>query len=434
MPIIVAHPAMIPRVQQITRSGQTIFVTTRWVEGNEGAAEQWEEKFLDVFDIRDEFFRVTTERQALDFLRATGEFLPSGDQLSWDHFKRWLRYAELVSDQTTLSAAHKAMLTGHTADDVDLTDEPRQVLFMLTGIYSHTYFGERNGSLPQEVEQVRRIAEVTSETPHQADATYWQMRQDIREGAALAHQQQQSLEHWFYAPPAQVTPQKLQAFINERSAAGLSAATVKHINATLRTALSQVHRWQLVQQNAAKFGSLPRSVRYQPTILSPAQAKELLTFVRGHRYEALFTVALTLGLRRGETLGLRWCEVDLEKGVLKVRHSLERVKGEGLRLSEPKSERAKRELRIPQLCLIALLSHRATQDKEREWAGSKWQDGGFVFTQDPERRCTPTTSHDCSRQCSRLPNFLGFGSMTYAIPVRPYCYLSASTQSSSRRD
>jgi integrase len=178
----------------------------------------------------------------------------------------------------------------------------------------------------------------------------------------------------------QVTPQKLQAFINERSAAGLSAATVKHINATLRAALSQAHRWQLVQQNAAKLVTLPRSVRYQPTILNPTQAKELLAFVRGQRYEALFTVALTLGLRRGETLGLRWCDVDLEKGILNVRHSLERVKGEGLRLSEPKSERAKRQLRIPQLCLMALLNHRATQDQEREWAGSKWQDGGFVFT------------------------------------------------------
>ena len=155
---------------------------------------------------------------------------------------------------------------------------------------------------------------------------------------------------------------------------------MKHINATLRAALSQAHRWQLVQQNAAKLITLPRSVRYEPTILSPSQAKDLLTFVRGQRYEALFTIALTLGLRRGETLGLRWCDVDLEKGTLNVRHSMERVKGEGLRLAEPKSERAKRQLRIPQVCLMAMLNHRVTQDKERQWAGSKWQDGGFVFT------------------------------------------------------
>jgi len=177
-----------------------------------------------------------------------------------------------------------------------------------------------------------------------------------------------------------VTPQKPQAFLNERSAAGLSSATVKHINATLRAALSQAHRWQLVQQNAAKLITLPRSVRYAPSILSPSQARDLLTFVRGQRYEALFTIALTLGLRRGETLGLRWCDVDLEKGILNIRHSMERVKGEGPRLAEPKSERAKRLLRIPQVCLMAMLNHRVIQAKERDWAGSKWQDGDFVFT------------------------------------------------------
>ena len=111
----------------------------------------------------------------------------------------------------------------------------------------------------------------------------------------------------------QLTPQKLQAFINERSAAGLSSATVKHINATLRAALSQAHRWQLVHQNAAKLVTLPRTVRYQPTILNPAQAKDLLTCIRGQRHEALFTVALTLGLRRGETLGLRGATWTLKK-------------------------------------------------------------------------------------------------------------------------
>jgi integrase len=78
-----------------------------------------------------------------------------------------------------------------------------------------------------------------------------------------------------------------------------------------------------------------------------------------------------MGLRRGEALGLRWCDVDLDKETLNVCHSLERVKGEGLRLSAPKSDRANRQLRIPQICLLALMSHRLTQDKERQWAGSK---------------------------------------------------------------
>jgi integrase len=193
-------------------------------------------------------------------------------------------------------------------------------------------------------------------------------------------------------PLVKLTPQKLQAFLNERHASGLSAASVKHINATLRAALSQAQRWQLVHQNAAKLVTLPRSVRYEAAILSPAQSKIFLTYLIGHSHETLFTLALTMGLRRGEILGLRWSDLDLEKTqLLQVRHSLERVKGNGLKLSDPKSAKAKRELRIPQVCLTSLIAHRGRQEQQRLWAGTKWQEGGFVFT---TNRGTPMRPED----------------------------------------
>jgi integrase len=226
-------------------------------------------------------------------------------------------------------------------------------------------------------------------------------------------------------PLSKLTPQKLQAFINERHKAGLSATTVKHINATLRAALSQAQRWQLVHQNAAKLVTLPRSIRYQAKILTPEQANQLLQALIGRRHEALFTLALTMGLRRGEILGLRWSDVDLDQGNLVVRHSLERVKGEGLRLSEPKSNQSKRGLRIPQICLKTLASHRGDQDRQRQWAGSKWHDGDFVFTTsvgtpihpDDLSRAFPLALaaaklpkvrfHDLRHSCASLLFFLG---------------------------
>lgn len=181
-------------------------------------------------------------------------------------------------------------------------------------------------------------------------------------------------------PLSKITPQKLQSFVADRQAAGLSPATIRHINATLRAALSQAQKWGLVHQNSAKLVTLPRAVRYQPTILAPDQSKALLMFIAGHQHEALLTTALTMGLRRGEILGLRWHDVDLEKGALEVRHSLERVKGAGLALTDPKSQRAKRGLRIPQICLRALVKHKGLQEAARTWAGSRWKDGGFIFT------------------------------------------------------
>jgi hypothetical protein len=89
MPIVVSYFATIPRVRQVTRSGELVFVTTRWVDGTETAEESWEEALRDAYRVRDEFLKVSTEREALDFLRETGEFLPSGDPISWLHFKRW---------------------------------------------------------------------------------------------------------------------------------------------------------------------------------------------------------------------------------------------------------------------------------------------------------------------------------------------------------
>ena len=109
-------------------------------------------------------------------------------------------------------------------------------------------------------------------------------------------------------------------------------------------------------------------------------SKDTAGFIIGHKYEAIVTVALTLGLRRGETLGLRWRDINFETSRLTVRHSLETVKGKGARLTDTKSEKSKRELRIPQICLIALEKHQNDQAKQIQWAGTKWKNGDFVFT------------------------------------------------------
>ena len=113
--------------------------------------------------------------------------------------------------------------------------------------------------------------------------------------------------------------------------------------------------------------------------INQADAKTLLLATAGHRLEALFSVALSLGLRRGEAIGLRWRDVDFGVGNLRVTNSLERIKGKGVRLSELKTERAQRTLRIPQVCAAALKRQRARQDVDRQWAGNRWIEGDFVF-------------------------------------------------------
>jgi len=100
---------------------------------------------------------------------------------------------------------------------------------------------------------------------------------------------------------------------------------------------------------------------------------------KGNRLEALFTVALAMGLRQGEALGLRWEDVDWESGLLRVRHSLQRINRK-LVLNELKTKSSRRELPLIDVVANSLRAHRSRQRSERLAAGQDWQEIGFVFT------------------------------------------------------
>lgn len=104
--------------------------------------------------------------------------------------------------------------------------------------------------------------------------------------------------------------------------------------------------------------------------------------MRGDRLEALFTVALAVGLRQSEALGLRWADVSLDAGTLAVQRTLQRVNGEW-QFFEPKTARSRRTLPLPAAVVAALREHRARQLQERlrrgaAWQGDKW--GELVFS------------------------------------------------------
>ena len=148
---------------------------------------------------------------------------------------------------------------------------------------------------------------------------------------------------------ARLTPQQLQQFMNAKLEEGLSARTVHHCHAVLRTALEEAVRWGLVGRNVAKLVKPPRPKRSDIQPLDPEQVRRLLETIRGHRLEALFTVALAVGLREGEALGLRWQDVDLDAGRISVRIALQRVSGK-LQFEEVKSATSRRHITLPAHC------------------------------------------------------------------------------------
>src|SRR5215467_299283 len=110
------------------------------------------------------------------------------------------------------------------------------------------------------------------------------------------------------------------------------------------------------------------------------EAKQLLRAApRDHRWYALYAMALMLGLRRGELLGLRWSDVDLDRATVRVRHALHRVNG-SLELGQVTRDGSVRRLPLPRPLVELLRGHQVTQMDDRAVAGGSWHDSGHVFT------------------------------------------------------
>lgn len=148
---------------------------------------------------------------------------------------------------------------------------------------------------------------------------------------------------------------------------------------TLRNALHQAVRWEYVTRNVAAVVGGPRMERYEIQPFTREEAHQFLAAVKGNRLEALYTVALTIGLRQGEALGLRWRDVDLDMGSIRVNKQLQRIDRK-YQLTELKTSRSRRTLVVPSAILGSLRQHKAGQDAERRAAGEAWRDTDLVFT------------------------------------------------------
>lgn len=173
----------------------------------------------------------------------------------------------------------------------------------------------------------------------------------------------------------------IQAFLNEKLESGYSARTVQYLHAVLRRALGQAVKWNLVPRNVASLAAPPKVSRTKVQPLTPEQVRCFLDVAKQDRLAAVFTVAVALGLRQGEVLGLRWQDVDLDRRTLTISFALQRLGGgKGLALVEPKTAESRRTIMLPDYAVAALREHRTRQLQERLLAGDKWKDQGFVFT------------------------------------------------------
>jgi integrase len=169
----------------------------------------------------------------------------------------------------------------------------------------------------------------------------------------------------------------------------LSTTTARQAHRILARALKVAQQRGYVQRNVATLIDAPASRDVEMTPLSKDQAQRILATARDTRLAARWSVALSLGLRQGEALGLQWQHVDLEQGAIHVRQALSRLTGQGLVFGPVKSRAGRRTVALPASLLVQLRAHRSAQNAERLAAGTWWKDHDLVFCQPDGRPIDP---------------------------------------------
>lgn len=146
---------------------------------------------------------------------------------------------------------------------------------------------------------------------------------------------------------------------------GLAPRTVGHVHRLLHRLLGHAAKWDVVLQNVASHVSPPRVASTEVVTLPAAEVRAILLQLEGKAVHVIASVALATGMRRGELCAVRWKDVDLDKGLVRIERSLEQTKKGGLRFKSPKTKHGRRTITIPASTVAELRDHWRTQQEQR---------------------------------------------------------------------
>jgi integrase len=160
-------------------------------------------------------------------------------------------------------------------------------------------------------------------------------------------------------------PVDLAALYATLSRSSLAPRTISHVHSVVFQALRQAKIWGVIRDNVAEMVTPPPVPDQELPILQPDQARELLEALRGHRFYLIAALALATGMRRNEILALRWQDVDLDAGRLRVELSLEETGAHGIRFKAPKTRNGRRTISLPAHIVADLRTHWREQQEQR---------------------------------------------------------------------
>lgn len=186
--------------------------------------------------------------------------------------------------------------------------------------------------------------------------------------------------------PGKVT----EANPNPEPVRALSDSTIRQTFTILRQALDGACRDGLLARNPAAQVRRPGVARTEAKYLDTGTVSALLKAAEGLRYQRVLVLIASTGLRRGEALALRWKDVDLDAGLIKVAGTMSRIGGQ-LVISKPKTQRSRRQIPLTPALVAMLKAHRKSQLEERMRAANIWQETGLVFTGESGRPVEPSS-------------------------------------------
>lgn len=180
-------------------------------------------------------------------------------------------------------------------------------------------------------------------------------------------------------PVQKLTTVQVQRWYAAYNAAGHGDRVIQLVHVRMRQALDYGMRMGYISQNVVLAARPPRGEEVEHLVWTAAEARIFLNTSRNNVYWPLWALLLRCGLRRGEALGLRWEDVDLEQGALTVHQSL--VVLENRRhIKAPKTKGSRQQVVMDSDMITWLKEHRTAQQERREHLGDAWQATGLVVT------------------------------------------------------
>jgi integrase len=198
-----------------------------------------------------------------------------------------------------------------------------------------------------------------------------------------------------------LTTLDLQGVYNQMKVDGLSPRTIQYTHMILGQALKQAVIWKLLTFNPNSGVELPRQEHREMQVLNPEQSRRLLAVAtlddEGH-WGALFSLALTTGMRPTEYLALKWADLDLEKKVVSVKRSVAFAPDGTWVFSDLKTKRSRRIIKLQSNVTATLKKHKVTQEQRRR-NSKDWVHHDLVFS---TRMGTPIERNNLKRVLRRL--------------------------------